>query len=259
MKPSIYHKINQFTETGKVHAGISLRVGGVSEPPYDSLNLASHVGDNPTAIIQNSQIFSNGTGINSLKSCNQIHSDIVINATQLTSTSLNGDKQNSVKTSGDALISAQQGDTLGIFTADCVPIFILDVTTPAIGIVHAGWRGTLAQIATKTLKKMKTCFGTIADNCLIHLGPSIQECCYSVSKDLITEFSLHFGENVHNGLNLSLQNANYSKLVEAGIAPASITISPMCTACSTDLFYSYRAEDGDTGRMLSFIRLNKTE
>ena len=69
----------------------------------------------------------------------------------------NRENQNVAKKTGDALISAKQGDTLGIFTADCVPIFILDKVTPAIGIAHAGWRGTLARIATKTIAKMKVC------------------------------------------------------------------------------------------------------
>jgi YfiH family protein len=251
----LYHPIDELTETSLVNAGISLRSGGVSKAPYTSLNLASHVGDNPAAVSQNQQLFSAHIGIKTLKYCRQIHSDAVINADTVTTLYWNDENQNVSEKTGDALISTQQGETLGIFTADCVPIFILDVASPAIGIAHAGWRGTLARIATKTLAEMKTKFGTIAENCVIHLGPSIQKCCYTVSPDLISQFVKHFGSAVHNGLNLSLQTANFCQLVDVGVTSESISISPFCTACCTDNFYSHRAEGGQTGRMFSFIQL----
>ena len=258
MTTNLYHTINKLTETCLVNAGISLRCGGVSSAPYASLNLASHVGDTPAAVSQNQQIFSAQTGIKALKYCRQIHSDSVLNADTVATSLWNVESQNVPKKTGDALISAQQGNTLGIFTADCIPIFILDTATPAIGIAHAGWRGTLAQIAPKTLAQMKTNFGTFAENCLIHLGPSIQECCYTVSPDLISQFVKHFGSTIHNGLNLSLQTANFCQLVDIGVTSESISISSFCTACCTDHFYSHRAESGQTGRMLSFIQLTHT-
>ena len=258
MTSKIYNTINGFTKTCQVKAGISLRSGGVSEPPYTSLNLASQVGDHPAAVIQNQHIFSTETGIKSLKYIRQIHSDIVINAEVITSALWNCEILNTPELIGDALISDKPGETLGVFTADCVPIFILDKATPAVGIVHAGWRGTLSQIVSKTLEQMKTCFGTNLANCLIHLGASIQRCCYTVNKDLISQFVNNFGDTVHDGLNLSLQTANYIQLIETGIRPECITISPICTSCRIDIFYSYRAEDGRTGRMLSYIQLNKT-
>lgn len=254
----MYHTINEFADTGLVNAGISLRCEGVSKAPYASLNLAFHVGDNPAAVSQNQQIFSTETGIKALKYCHQIHSDTVINADTVAAASWNVENRNVPEKTGDALISAQQGAALGIFTADCVPIFILDIATPAIGISHAGWRGTLARIAAKTLTQMKNNFGTLTENCLIYLGPSIQKCCYTVSPDLISQFVEHFGDTVQNGLNLSLQTAIFCQLVDSGVNSESILTSPFCTACHTDKFYSYRAEDGQTGRMLSFIQLINT-
>jgi len=255
---NLFHTISELTQTRLAKAGISLRFGGVSKAPYTSLNLASHVGDNPAAVSQNQRIFSAQSGIHELKYCRQIHSDSVLNADVVKTSFWNGENQNVPEKTGDALISAQQGDALGVFTADCVPIFILDTATPAIGMVHAGWRGTLARIAAKTLAQMKASFGTITKNCLIHLGTSIQQCCYTVSSDMISQFVIHFGSAVHNGLNLSLQTANFCQLVEAGITPESISISPFCTACCTDKFYSYRAEGEQTGRMLSFLQLTDT-
>ena len=252
---NLYHPIHQLTETHLVKAGISLRSGGVSKPPYETLNLANHVGDHPAAVSQNQQIFSDQTGIKTLKYCKQIHSDVVINANSIPNSLWNvGEQSGSAKT-GDAIISAHSDVALGIFTADCVPVFILDVAAPAVGIAHAGWRGTLARIATKTLAQMKATFGTMPDNCLVHIGPSIQKCCYTVSTELLIQFEQQFGRTVHNGNCLCLQTANVKQLMDAGVPSDSISISPFCTACSTDNFYSYRAEGGQTGRMLSFIQL----
>lgn len=255
MITNLTYSIQELTETKLVKAGISLRSGGVSEAPYTSLNLATHVGDNPEAVNQNRVIFSKHTGIISLKYCRQIHSDKVINADTLSETLLDSRYQYYTTESGDALITTRQGDTLGVFTADCLPIFVLDIVTPAIAIVHAGWRGTIDRIATKTLAQMVNSFGTQTENCLIHLGTSIQQCCYEVSADLLVRFEEQFGRNVHNGHSLSLNTANVTQLVDVGVPIESISISPFCTACSTEQFYSYRAEGGQTGRMLSYIQM----
>ena len=255
MTESLSLTIQELTETNLVKAGITLRAGGVSNTPYSSLNLATHVGDTPEAVIQNRQRFSKDSGITSVKYCQQIHSDTVINVNALSNTTFDNIDQNLTTVSGDALISAKQGDALGVFTADCVSIFILDIATPAIGIVHAGWRGTIEYIGTKVLLQMKDSFGTLTENCRIHLGPSIQQCCYEVSSELLSRFEEHFGENVHNGHSLSLHIANVIQLVDIGVPPEFISSSHFCTACRTDMFYSYRAEGGQTGRMLSYIQL----
>ena len=245
-----YHTIQELEATGIVTAGITSRHGGVSRTPYASLNLAEHVGDDAEAVATNREIFFQQSGLTDLHYCQQIHSDRVIDADCTAKETLKEHPE------ADALISARQGVPLGIFTADCVPIFILDVGTPAIGIAHAGWRGTLARIAVNTLVRMQNRFGTLASNCQVHFGPSIQKCCYTVSTELIDQFTEHFGSTIHDGTKLSLQTANANQLIEIGLPAASISVSPFCTACRTDLFYSHRAESGQTGRMLSFIQLN---
>ncbi len=255
MTTDLYFTIQELTETSLVKAGISLRSGGLSDAPYTSLNLATHVGDRPEAVIQNRKQFSKQSGIKSFKFCQQFHSDIVINADNLPITYFDRGNHDLTTQSGDALISSRQDNALGVFTADCVPIFILDIAKPAIAIVHAGWRGTIARIVTNALAQMMKCYGTQAINCLIHLGPSIQQCCYEVSPELLVRFEGLFGHNVHNGHSLSLHTANVIQLVDAGVPFDSISTSPYCTACCTDLFYSYRAEGGETGRMLSYIQL----
>ena len=246
----IYYPIQELETTGIVTAGVSLRCGGASRSPYASLNLAEHVGDDPDTVAANRALFFERTGLADLHYCRQIHSTEVIDVHEAVPAMPES------RPEADALVSARCGVTLGIFTADCVPVFILDVATPAIGIVHAGWRGTFAGIAVNAFTRMKTLFGTLAANCQIHLGPSIQKCCYTVSTELLDQFTERFGSTVRNGTNLSLQAANINPLIEIGLPPTSISVSPFCTACRTDLFYSHRAENGRTGRMLSFIRLN---
>lgn len=246
----LYHSVQELQATGVVTAGMSLRHGGVSRVPYTSLNLAKHVGDDESAVASNREILFRQADLKNLHYCRQIHSASVIDVDNGTGA------MSEEPPEADALISARRGIALGIFTADCVPIFILDINTPAIGIAHAGWRGTFARIAVNTLAQMKVSFGTVPANCQIHLGPSIQKCCYTVSSELLNQFAERFGSTVHDGKNLSLQDANVNQLVEVGLPPTSISVSSLCTACRTDIFYSHRSEDGRTGRMLSFIQLN---
>lgn len=255
MTAKLYQPIQELSDTGIVQAGISTRKGGFSKAPYSSLNLAFHGGDNPTIVSQNQRLFSSQTKINKLKYCQQVHSDVVCNADNVPFSAWIKENVNVNPITGDALISNRKGETLGIFTADCVSIFIFDTATPAIGIAHAGWRGTIARIATKTITAMNTTFGTDARNCRIHLGPSIQKCCYTVSTELVKQFTDNFGSDVKHQDRLCLHTANIKQLCNIGIQPESISTSPYCTSCNTDLFYSYRAEGGQTGRMLSFIQL----
>jgi len=253
---NLYHPIPTLEKTGLVQAATSIRHGGVSHPPYHSLNLANHVGDDSEAVSANRGIFFDQVGLEAKKFiyCHQIHSGRVlfvepfIHPPQLPFAE------------GDAMITVHPSLALGVFTADCVPVFILDIATPAIGIAHAGWRGTLSGIAAKTLNAMQKHFGTLPTNCLAHLGPSIQKCCYTVSMELADRFARAFGSQVRSDENrLDLQTANVQQLLQTGMPPHAISISPFCTACRTDVFYSHRAESGQTGRMLSLIRLHESK
>jgi polyphenol oxidase len=249
---TLYHPIRELEATGIVQAVISTRHGGVSNAPYHSLNLGAHVGDNPQEVTENRRIFFNQIGLEpeNLVYCRQIHSNTVIHIDR------SDTSRKTQLAEADAMITTHADLPLGVFTADCVPVFILDPVTPAIGLAHAGWRGTLACIAAKTVQSMERHFGTTAADCIIHLGPSIQQCCYTVSKGLASQFEAVFGNSVRTGAcALNLQNANVDQLVQIGVRPDAISASILCTACRTDIFYSHRAEKGLTGRMLSFIRL----
>lgn len=186
---------------------------------------------------------------------------------------------------GDAAITRGSGMLLGIQTADCVPVLLADVRRGVIAAVHAGWRGTLARLVAKTIGRMRLDFGTDPKDVLAALGPAIGPCCYEVGPEVAQAFAGQFApaaewfdgpfERLSTGeepnplpwltmmppgheppperVQLDLRAANRWQLVEAGLNPRNIAVSTLCTACRTDLFFSYRKEGAATGRMMSVI------
>ncbi len=184
---------------------------------------------------------------------------------------------------GDASFTNSRGILLGVQTADCVPILLVDPKKRAVAAVHAGWRGTLARIAEKTIGEMRANFGSNPADILAALGPAIGGCCYEVGTELVTEFTSQFADaedyfdelrtgeepNPLQWLNmmppghqpppknvrLDLRTANGSQLLAAGLREVNIFVSNLCTVCHTDLFFSYRKEGANSGRLLSVIGL----
>jgi YfiH family protein len=162
----------------------------------------------------------------------------------------------------DALLTDQRGIAIGVLTADCVPILLVDPRHPVIGIIHAGWRGTLLGIARKALVKMIHHFGTNPGDLLLAIGPSIGECCYEVDEAVMgpfrssqwnwRAFSRPKGEHKWS---MNLAQANIEQLQGLGIRDEQCCWIRICTACNTDIFFSHRAEGPATGRQISFIQL----
>jgi len=218
-----------------------------------------------------------------LVAMHQIHSDVayVIGAAAADS------KQSLAAESrqGDAMITREPGVLLGIQTADCVPILLVDKKTRAVAAIHAGWRGTLARIASKTLGRMRFEFGTQPRDVTAALGPAIGRCCYEVGPEVAQAFASQFPaaadwfdgpfERLLEGdeqpflpwlsmippghqppperLQLDLRAANRRQLQDAGVPSENIFVSGLCTACRTDLFFSYRREGPRTGRLMGAI------
>jgi YfiH family protein len=184
---------------------------------------------------------------------------------------------------GDASFTNAPGLLLGVQTADCVPILLVDTKKRAVAAIHAGWRGTLARIAQKTVGEMRMHFGSKRADILAALGPAIGSCCYEVGTELVTEFTSQFADaeeyfdelrtgeepNPLQWLNmmppghqpppknvrLDLRKANRSQLLAAGLRDANVFVSNLCTACHPDLFFSYRKERANSGRLLAVIGL----
>jgi len=252
-----YLSIPAFQDMRFISAAVSTRIGGVSQNPYYSLNLGYHVGDTHDSVAENRRRFCNKLDIDvgSMVISQQIHGNTTIVIDD--SHKGHGAYGHEDAISGaDAMITTSRGIALAVFTADCVPVMVVDPVRKAIGIAHAGWRGALHKIAARTVLKMRDTFGTQPTDCLVALGPSIGPCCYRTGEDVISQFRSAFGPAVCIAEDrLDLQLAVELQLAHAGVEKSNISSSRLCTACNTDLFYSYRAEGGQTGRMMSVIML----
>lgn len=176
----------------------------------------------------------------------QIHSDRVINA----------DGVRSRDREGDALITDCIGKSIGVRTADCVPILLLDCRTRAIGAVHAGWRGTLAGVVTRAVEKMCEDFETDPADIYAAMGPCVRACCYMVDLEVAHRFSSLFPEwepVSGNKRTLDLPEANRRQMHDSGVNPQRIFDCGLCTTCQSADFYSFRREPENPGRMVSAI------
>lgn len=244
------------------------------------LHPGSAAEDSPAHVAENRRVFFHAVGADGMRAVTlrQIHSDIIHRVDS-------PDRAAGDPPGGDALFTRAPGCLLAIQTADCVPILLADPKQRAIAAIHAGWRGTVRRIAAKTLGRMQMEFGTRPQDVVAALGPSIGRCCYEVGEDVAREFHAQFpearqwfdgpfdalasGENDPNWLpwltmmppgheppplrvHLDLIAANRAILAEAGVPPGQISSAGFCTACRTDLFFSYRRE-GKTGRLLAAI------
>jgi hypothetical protein len=152
---------------------------------------------------------------------------------------------------------------LTVLVADCAVIGLYDPTLRAIGIAHAGWRGTLRGVAGKAVRKMKEAFGSDPADILAAVGPSIGPCCYEVGRDVIDGFHevypemepRFFANCKKDRAHLNLWEANRWQLIKAGVREENIELAEMCTSCRTDMFYSHRRERGGTGRFGGLIML----
>jgi YfiH family protein len=272
--------------------GFSTSPGG--ESPLDGkrvLNLGYTDWDDRKRVASNRKKFSVAlqAGEMSLITLRQFHSDVIHIASAdfvlSTGNPSNGDSTNFAAPRADALITRAPGLLLGVQTADCVPILLADTRNRAVAAIHAGWHGTLARIAVKTLGRMRMEFGTRPSDVVAALGPAIGRCCYQVGSDVARSFAaqlpnaaewfegpfdqLAYGEDplwlpwltmMPPGhvpppprAQLDLRASNRWQLVNAGVPEKQIDVSDFCTACRTDLLFSYRREGAKTGRMMSVI------
>ena len=175
----------------------------------------------------------------------QIHSDRVWNANVLR------DRNHE----GDALITDSLDRSIGVRTADCVPILLLDSHRRAIAAVHAGWRGSAAGIVRHAMDKLDEDFGSRASDIYAAMGPCIRACCYVVDAGVAERFAGTFPEwgSISGKQNLDLPEANRRQMIEAGVKADRIFDCGLCTACQSASFYSFRREPANPGRMIAAI------
>ena len=264
---NLWHgKFSTFPEDLVIHA-VSTRLGGVSKPPFDSLNLALHVGDEPADVLANRKKFvqSLGFSISDIVTPNQVHGDKIFRADENYRGCGCANYADSIPET-DALITNTPRLPLMLCFADCVPIFFVDVKNCAVGLAHGGWKGTLKKIAAKTLLKMYSEFGTQPKDCLIGIAPSIGACCYEVGGNVIDACKKSFPDNYFELLIerdgktfLDLWQANVLQLLEVGVPIDNIDVAGECTCCQSSWYFSYRAAQKKnldrTGRIAAIIAL----
>jgi len=171
-----------------------------------------------------------------MASLKQIHSGLVLRGEQI-----------GCAGEGDALVTACMGVPVSVRTADCYPILLADGRNGAVAAVHAGWRGTAAQIVIRTLEEMRRLYGSEASDVYAAIGPGIGECCYEVGADVARQFGHEQAGRI------DLAAINRRQLLDAGVAEHRIDVLGGCTKCDAPLFHSYRRDQLAAGRMVSYI------
>ncbi len=222
---------------------------------YD-FSLALHTGEESEKIIQNRELVSEMLEKNGKLHfivAEQTHSDNITVVTELKTRgwgSLNDAVENC-----DALMTDLKDVVLTILTADCVPILLYDKEKKIVAAVHAGWKGTKAEIAAKTVRKMQEVFGSKPEDIVAGIAPAIGRCCYEVGEEVAKHFFdlLEGYTQKEEKYMLDLSYINKYQLLGAGLKEAHIEMSGICTACETERFFSYRKEQGCSGRFMSMI------
>ena len=217
------------------------RFGGVSKAPYESLNLGQHVGDEPKDVAKNRELLREKLGVSKLVFMDQVHGDKVVVIET-------GDEAPIC----DAMITKVPKIGLVVMAADCIPILMYDPVQQAIGVAHAGRKGTLLKVGQKCALAMQEHFGSTMRELQVFMGPSIKPCCYEVGQE--STGGLEDVVQVREGrFFLDLQHSNREAFLALGIKEEHIVISEVCSCCDVN-YFSYRREH-TTGRFAGVMCL----
>lgn len=240
-------------QTLSLTAFFTTRHGGVSQTPFNSLNLAFHVNDNPTDVYQNHLLLAKKLDYETDKLIymRQIHSDDIVIVDEMMD--FNSPPE------CDALITNRPNVPLMVMSADCTPILVYDSTHNAIAAIHAGRAGALNDILLKTLAVMKAEYGTTGDHIMVLLGPSIHGCCYEVNETIAHEV-------MEKGYSSALRRDGAKVFLDVNtilllqlqtleVHKKQIEVINHCTSCQCETYFSYRADAQHTGRIAGVIML----
>ena len=248
--------------------GFSTRPGGESivYGGDSDLNLGWTEEDDPAAVAENRQRLVKAVGGGSLVTIRQIHG-AVTQVVRQDDGAFDGRLQTpegKAVLQGDGLMTNVQGVLLGIQTADCVPVLVVDVQKHVVAAFHAGWRGTVARMVEHGIAAMRVEYGSRHEDLVGAIGPSIGACCYSVGEEVRHAFESEFAHGgellgmVNGEIRLDLWEANRRQLLEAGVGVEKISVMRECSGCAVDgagkrRYFSHRVDKGVTGRMMSVV------
>jgi polyphenol oxidase len=243
---------------------VSSRQGGVSAKPYDSLNLALSVGDDPTAVMANRERLCQAIGVElDTMTVAQLVQGTHIEVVTSNSKGLSATERARRFVDTDGLLTNLPDVPLFVLVADCAALSFFDPVRQVIGLGHAGWRGTVGGMARKMVEAMNAAFDCNPSELLVGISPSIGPCCYQVREDVVAAFHEAFSDQAETffmqqpdgSIHLDMWKALTCQLRSSGIGEEHIELAGICTACHTDVFYSNRAEEGKTGRFTGMIAL----
>jgi polyphenol oxidase len=233
-----------------VIAAESTRVGGVSPAPFNSLNLGWKSGDSLENVRTNRQLFFGKLGIDET----HVATSLQIHGVEVLAVNAAGSYEGY-----DALVTNQPDIAVGVTVADCTPILIYDAQNHAVAAIHAGWRGTVAQIVSKTLQTLQQKYGTKPIDCFAYVGTCIDADSFEVGDEVAEQFEVAFKrfDAARQKYMVDLKKANAAQLTAWRIPPTQIEVSPHSTVLNNDLFFSHRQEKGRTGRMMAVISMRQ--
>ena len=258
----VYFQADGIAAAGGAAHGFSTRLGGVSEGMWESLNLGVGRGDDPDHVRENYRRFFAAAGVKAGKSAmtNQVHGGVV---RTVTTADLHDNPCDKAGYEADGLMTDLPGVALIVYSADCIPILFYDPVRRVIAAVHAGWRGTAAGIATAAVQRMEAVYGCERGDILAAIGPGIGPDCFETHEDvpnamtaaLSTAVLQHIKIKENGKFAIDLKNINAMRLVQAGLEEDHIAVSPLCTSCRPDLFWSHRKQGTSRGSMAAAIQL----
>jgi len=251
----------QFAAAGVRH-GFTTRLGGVSKGIYDSLNLGMNRGDDPAHVRENYRRVCAAlkVDINQMVFSHQVHKDHV---RQVTAADLGKGLDREVDYEADGLVSDIPGTVLTVFSADCLLILLADPARRVAAAVHAGWRGTALGIPQRAVEIMVNQYGCRREDILAALGPCISKCCFETGEDVPNAMTAALGAGAlpyisggaEGKFHVDLKGLNTLWLERSGVLREHMDISPDCTLCKPEKYWSHRRSGGERGSLAALVRV----
>lgn len=241
-------------------AACSARHGGVSQGPYATLNLGFSNDDQPWRVQLNRDRFFQAVGVSDkrITAGRQVHGTTIIAVDEENPVHSGANASSELR--GDGLVTVDRGVALTAYFADCVPLYFVDPVSGALGLAHAGWRGSVAGIGPQMVAAMQQRYGSAPDCLLVGIGPSIGPCCYEVGAEVATAVE-SLGDEAAGILtrvsstrwHCDLRTLNQVLLQQVGVKAQNVITAACCTRCRNQDFFSYRGQQGKTGSLAAVI------